>query len=212
MLPPFAVLRRHATLVLACALAATAAQSQAQRATRDAGDWPCRQVKVPTLSVGQLWPGPAPDLDGAKWREDTQLSQLVASVAARRTPLDVAQKQIADYTATLGDKKRERLTLLFAGVFETLDAERREVIAGLDRYGRRQKEMAEKLREATQALRDAQDKGGDIAALQPMSEALQWDLRIFEERGKAVGYVCETPALIEQRLGAIARFILAAIG
>jgi hypothetical protein len=210
MLPLFAVLRRSAKLVLAFALAATAAQ--AQRATRDVGDWPCRQVKVPTLAVGQVWTGPAPDLDGAKWREDAQLSQLVAGVAARRTPLETAQKQIADYAATLGDKKREKLTLLFAGVFETLDAERRDVIAGLDRYGRRQKEMAEKLREATQALRNAQDKGGDIAALQPMSEALQWDLRIFEERGKAVGYVCETPALIEQRLGAIARFILAAIG
>jgi len=34
---------------------------------------------------------------------------------------------------------------------------------------------------------------------------------MFEERRKATVYVCETPALIEQRLGALARAIEAAM-
>jgi len=200
-----------AALVAILCGALAAASAEAQRASRDQGDWPCRQVKVPTLSAETVWPGSLPANAGA-WRDDPALSALVAGVAARRTALDAAEKSITDYAATLGDKRREKLALLFAGVFETLDAERHEVIAGLDRYGRRQKEAAEKLRDETQTLRNTQDKAGDPAALQQLSDALQWDLRIFEERGKAVSYVCETPALIEQRLGALARAIQAAMG
>jgi hypothetical protein len=205
------VLRRCAFILAALALGLIAAPASAQRASRDQGDWPCRQVKVPELSIAQIWSGPAADVAGAKWRSDAALAQLVASVAARRTPLETAEKLVKDYAAALGEKKREKLTLLFAGAFETLDAERREVIAGLDRYGRKQKEMAERLREEMQNLHNAQDKGADAAAMQQASEALQWDLRIFEERSKAVGFVCETPALIEQRLGALARVIEAAM-
>ncbi len=36
---------------------------------------------------------------------------------------------------------------------------------------------------------------------------MQWRLRLFEEQRRMVGYVCESPALIEQRFGALARAI-----
>jgi chromosome condensin MukBEF ATPase and DNA-binding subunit MukB len=36
---------------------------------------------------------------------------------------------------------------------------------------------------------------------------LEWDLRVFDERRESLTYVCETPALIEQRLFALARVI-----
>ena len=36
---------------------------------------------------------------------------------------------------------------------------------------------------------------------------MTWDTRIFEERRKTIGYACEVPVLIEQRLFALARMI-----
>jgi len=36
---------------------------------------------------------------------------------------------------------------------------------------------------------------------------VEWDTRIFDERIKTIGYVCEVPVLIEQRLFALARAI-----
>jgi chromosome segregation ATPase len=102
--------------------------------------------------------------------------------------------------------------MLFAGVFDRLESERHEVIAGLDRFGRLQKELAEQVRTAAQDLRTAQDKPhSDPQKMKELSEALQWKMRIFEERRKTVSYVCETPALIEQRLGALSRAILGAM-
>ncbi|WP_255609150.1 hypothetical protein [Methylosinus sp. Sm6] len=133
-------------------------------------------------------------------------------MAARRTPIEEAQKLVDDFAAAAGETRKQRLTALFAGVYEQLEAERREVLDGLERYGAKQRRLAEKLREETQALRAEQDKTPqDAQRVKQASEALQWDLRVFDERRQALSYVCETPALIEQRLGALARSIEAAI-
>jgi hypothetical protein len=193
-------------LALCCAFAA-----HAQPQAAGQSDWPCRQVKVQSVAVAGVWTGPS--IDGAKsWRDDAALADLVARISARRTPLETAQKLVSDFAAAANDKRKERLTTLFAAVYDTLEAERREVLSGLDRYGAKQKLLAEKLREETQAMRAEQDKPAqDPQKLKDASEALQWDLRVFDERRHALSYVCETPALIEQRLGALARVIEAAI-
>lgn len=187
---------------------AGSAQSQQQPQS----DWPCKQVRVPNLAVAGVWTGPPLDEALKHWRDDPAIADLVARLAPRRTSLDEAERLIADFAKAAGAKRKERLTTLFAGVYERLDGERREVVNGLDRFGRRLKEMAEKTREATQALRDAQDaKPLDAEAVKKASETLQWRLRLFEEQRRMIFYVCESPALIEQRLGALSRAIIAAM-
>jgi hypothetical protein len=178
---------------------------------RAEGDWPCRQVKVASLSLEAIWTGPAID-PSAKGEPDPALSDLVARLAARRTPLEEAQKLVNEFAQSAGDKRKERLTQLFERLYDRLDAERGQVIAGLERYGRAQKDAAQRLREETQKLREAQDAHRDSAEINELSTALAWNTRGFEERRKAVVFACETPALIEQRLGALARVILAAMG
>ncbi len=201
-------MKSRLALALLLVLAAPAA---AQQPARDQGDWPCRQVKVPRVALAAVWSGPSLDAALASWRGDAAVADLVRRLAARRTPMEEAQRLIADFANSAGDRRKERLTLLFAGVYDSLDSERGEVIAGLERYGRRQKEMAEKLRADTQALREAQSASADFAKLREQNDALQWSLRVFEERRKAVSFVCETPALIEQRLGALARAVAGAM-
>ena len=181
----------------AAALFAAFGAAEAQQPARDQGDWPCRQIRVLELSPGAVWNGPAIESAAPNWREDAELGDLALRLAARRTPLDAAEKLIGDFAQSAGAARKERLTQLFAAVYANLDGERRDVILGLDRYGRAQKEMAERLRAETQQLREAQDASADPARIRELSEKLQWDMRFFEERRKAANFVCDTPALIE---------------
>lgn len=191
-------------------LVAVASPAGAEPPSRIESDWPCRQVKVASLSLESIWTGPPIDR-AAQAESDPALSDLVARLAARRTPLEDAQKLIVEFAQAAGARRKERLTALFARLYDKLDAERSQVVGGLERYGRAQKEGAQRLREETQKLREAQDAHREAAEINELSTALAWNTRMFEERRKAVVFACETPALIEQRLGALARMILAAM-
>jgi hypothetical protein len=197
----------HRSLLLALILLICADVARAQ-APQQQPDWPCRQVRVPELSIASVWTGPALDDAMKYWRDDQTIADLVARLSQRRTPMNEAEALIAQFAKSSGDKRKERLTTLFAGVYDRMNDERRDVVNGLDRFGRRLKDMAGKAREETQTLRDLQDqKPPDPEAIRKASEALQWRLRLFEEQRRMVGYVCESPALIEQRFGALARAI-----
>lgn len=190
------------SIVFAGAATAQAPQQQSQP------DWPCRQVRVPELAIASVWAGPPLDEAMKHWREDQTIADLVIRLSQRRTPIDEAEWLLAQFAKSSGDRRKERLTTLFAGVYEHMNDERRDVVNGLDRFGRRLKDMAEKAREETQTLRDLQDrKPPEPEAAKKAGEALQWRLRLFEEQRRMIGYVCESPALIEQRFGALARAI-----
>lgn len=191
----------------------SSAQAQVpQQQTKAQTDWPCVQVRVPEIALGGVWSGPPIDAERKAWRDDSMVAELVARIAPRRTPLEEADKLIGEFAKSAGDKRKARLTLLVAGVYDRMNDERRDVVNGLDRFGRRLKDMAAQARADMDALHEAQGKSPqDIQAIQKMSETLQWRLRVFDEQKKMIQYVCESPALIEQRLGALARTIESAI-
>src|SRR5271167_227964 len=124
-------------------------------------DWPCAQAKVPEVSLAAVWNGPALDDATSKWKDDPKVSALIPRLAARRTPLDQAEKTIVDFLSESAAEKKERGKLLFAGLFERLNAERSSVMNGLERITRKQRDAADKVRNDTlalQALQDAPDK------------------------------------------------------
>ena len=63
-------------------------------------DWPCVQIKVPEISVAAVWSGPSIDDVGTAWETDPTITNLVARVAARRTPLDEAEAADGDVGAS----------------------------------------------------------------------------------------------------------------
>jgi hypothetical protein len=171
-------------------------------------DWPCNQIKVPELSVAAVWAGPSIDDAGNAWEEDATIRDLVARLAARRTPLDDAQAAISDFIAGNAAERQQKGKLLFAGLFKALNRERSEVMSGIERFSRQQKEFADKIRSEIRELRDLQDAADrDQSKADELAGRIEWDTRIFDERRKTVGYVCEVPVLIEQRLFALARAI-----
>lgn len=171
--------------------------------------WPCIQRKVPELSVGQVWSGPDIPEAAKNWNADTKINELVAELAPRRTPLDVAQKQIVEYATSLPKEQlNDKLFQLFQGLFETLNREREQVVAGISRYAAKQRDLAADLRKeasAVDAMRAKPDT--DPEELDRRDEQLKWETRIFEERIQSLTYVCEVPTIIEQRLYGLSKTI-----
>jgi hypothetical protein len=171
-------------------------------------DWPCAQAKVPEISLAAVWNGPALDDAASRWQDDTKVSALVPRLAARRTPLEQAEKMIAEVLSESAAQKSERGKLLFAGLFDTLNAQRSSVMGGLERVTRKQREAADKIRSDTLALHALQEASPpDQTKIDELGNQLVWETRIFEDRRRAIKFVCEVPTTIDQRLFALGRAI-----
>jgi hypothetical protein len=196
--------RRLALAALAFAVSGPAAHAADPRYP----DWPCAQAKVPEISLAAVWAGPALDDAETKWKDDAKVSALVSKLAARKTPLDEAEKSVKEFLTGSAADKSANAKLLFAGLFDTLNAQRSQVMNGLERVSHKQREAADRIREETiqlQALQDATPR--DDTKVEAMSNQLIWDTRIFEDRRKVVRFVCEVPTTIDQRLFALGRVI-----
>jgi hypothetical protein len=171
-------------------------------------DWPCAQAKVPEVSLAAVWAGPPLDDIADKWKDDARVSALVPRLAARRTPLDEAAKAITEFVAGSPAEKSEKGKLLFAGLFDALNAQRSSVMGGLERVTRKQREAADKIRSDTLALQTLQDASPrDQARIDELGNQLVWETRIFEDRRRVIKFVCEVPTAIDQRLFALGRTI-----
>jgi hypothetical protein len=171
-------------------------------------DWPCAQAKVPEVSLAAVWAGPPLDDVANKWKDDATINAMVSRLAARRTPLDEAEKAIAEFLSGATPEKSERGKLLFAGLFDTLNAQRSSVLNGLERVTRKQREAADSIRTETLALHAQQDAAApDQAKIEQLGNQLLWQTRIFEDRRRVIKFVCEVPVAIDQRLFALGRII-----
>ena len=170
-------------------------------------DWPCTQAKVPEISLAAVWAGPPLDDVKDKWKDDAKVSALVTKLAARRTPLEESQKAVSEYLAASTDKATAG-KLLFAGLFDALNAQRSSVMNGLERVMRKQRAAAEKIRADTVALQALQGASPpDQTRIDGLGNQLVWQTRIFEDRRQVVKFVCEVPTAIDQRLFALGRTI-----
>jgi hypothetical protein len=164
-------------------------------------DWPCQQLKVPGISIANVWTGPAIEPTDTAKPIDANEADLVSRLAARRTPIEDARKLIADYVVGTDAERQQKAKTLFAALYVTLDSQRDQVMNGIERFSRKQKAMADNIRAETQKLREMQDKAAaDQAPNEELVNQLAWQTRIFEDRRKSTSYVCDVPVLIEKRL------------
>jgi hypothetical protein len=174
-------------------------------------DWPCVQKKIENLSASAVWDGPT--IEGIKdWGRNDKITVLVRKLSTRRVPLDKAEAAVQEFAKAEPEATRDvLLTKLFAGLFETVNAQRRSVVGGIEKYQRAQKSRAEEL----------EKQGVDIAALKgditvddtaavppgPEEEKQYWAGRIFQERQANIPIACELPQIIEERLFALSKSI-----
>jgi hypothetical protein len=169
-------------------------------------DWPCVQAKVPELSVAAMWAGPPLDEAAKAWENDAKTKDLISRLAARRIPLADAQKSMTEFITGSAAEREQKAKLVFAGLFDRLNRERTEVMNGIERLARRQRELADKIRSDVAELHKIQDAPNpEQAKVEELSSQVEWSTRIFEDRRKSIRYVCEVPVQIEQRLFALGR-------
>jgi len=169
-------------------------------------DWPCNQIKVPELSPAAMWTGPAIDKVGNSWEDDAKVKDLVERLAARRTSPEEAQELLNGFIVGSPAEKAEKATTVFAGLFETLNRQRTAIMDSIERYVRRQRDFAEKIRTETHELWAAQDAPNlDQTKVDDLANRITWDTRVFEDRKKTISYVCDAPVTIERRLFSLAR-------
>ena len=201
---------RRWLLAIACVSTATAAQA-APLGAQDP-DWPCMQIKVPELSVASVWAGPPIDSYRANWSADPDVAGLAVRLMQRRLPMPQAQADIAAFAQKAGAQKQPKLLALFAGVFDDASRERSSILAGLDRFGHRQKELAASIRAESAKLQAVQASASpDEQQVTEQQNRLNLDLQVFQDRRESISYACEAPNLVEQRLFALSHAIQAAL-
>ena len=176
-------------------------------------DWPCHQLRVTAFPLASIWAGPALDLDSQAWRNEPEVADLAARMSRRRVPIAEVEQAVVDLKTKEGQEAQPKLLGAFAAAFQDLAQQRTKVIDGLERFGRRQRAMGDSIRAENEALQKAVDANhgqpGDKDA--ELQKQLDWDLRVFDDRGKSIGFVCEVPGEIEQRIGALARAVQQAL-
>ena len=184
-------------------LALTTLPTGARAAASSDPDWPCIQRLVPRISAAQVWAGPEPS--PADWRGDIEVSRLASKLAARATPLEETEKLVEAFAeAQPKQAVNGKLTALFGRTLEIINQDRASIIAGIKRFAQRQRALSERIREARATLTQSANTAGGNTDL---TEQLNWDIRIFDEREKSMTYLCEQPVLLEQRAFALGRTI-----
>jgi hypothetical protein len=122
--------------------------------------------------------------------------------------MEDARKLIAGFVVGTKDEKQEKAKRLFAALYSTLNAQREQVMEGIERFSRKQKAMAEEIRAQIRKMRELQDRpDARITQNDELVSQLSWQTRIFEDRRKSTSYVCDVPVIIEKRLFDLANAI-----
>ncbi len=189
-----------------------AAAGPAWGADKTNPDWPCVQKKIESLSVAQTWDGPPVETEKAPWADDEKIKDLLQILMSRKIELPAAEDAVKKYAEAQAPAERDaKLTLLFAGLFENSNSQRRTVINGLEKYLKAQRGRAQVIEQKGIELDELKQKSGfdeaAEAAVAKAQEAFDWESRIFQERQQNIPVACEIPVIIEQRLYDLAKVI-----
>lgn len=174
-------------------------------------DWPCVQRKVETLTAAQMWDGP--ELKKPKdWWNDEALSKLVKVLLNRRFEMEAVEAALDKHLEGVEKNNRDKfLTGLFAILLDKTNVSRRSIMAGIERFQRRQVARSKKLEAQGKELGALEEKAKAVDSAKPELKKLQelydWNVRVFRERQENIPIACEIPVIIEQRAFALARAI-----
>lgn len=170
-------------------------------------DWPCVQRLVPTLAPAAIWRGPELPEETSPGNAELALARHLLDT---HTSLDDARAQINAFAAGQPAAQRQgALGVLFLALLDTANTQRGEIIEAIKRYSRRQRALAGQINVETRKQRDLEAQGTQpaLAEAADVKESRLWDLRVFDERQRALNLFCEKPVTIDQRVFALAQII-----
>jgi hypothetical protein len=168
-------------------------------------DWPCQQPLVPAFSAAMVWSGPSLD-DAKDWRTQPAVSALVAAIAPREIPVDTGKAIIARFLSRRQQNRTRAIKRAFVGLVEENNGARTRVIDYIKMLAERQRGLADVISRLTAE----RDKAGNDA---PADLVQRWTFaqRTYYETQRTLRYVCEVPALLDQRLGIYAKALQAGL-
>ena len=204
-------MKQRSALAVAASLIVATLCPAAQAAGRPGSDldWPCQRPKVADFPLASVWDGPPIDTNAQGWRDDPEIAALAEEMSERRVPIAEVQAAVGKLAAERDPAAKEKIKRAFGAAFDELVSERATIIAGLDRYGRKQRQMADRIRAENETAHAAPAPG--VAPTDAALQKLQWDLRVYDERRRTISYVCDAPQTIEARIGALAQIVRAAL-
>ncbi|MGI9508637.1 MAG: hypothetical protein ACR2QJ_04725 [Geminicoccaceae bacterium] len=178
-------------------------QVNAQAAPAADPDWPCVQRLLPEIAGGMVWTGP-PLEEAETLEDDRALEALAGELAARRVPIEEAERQIESFAGKLEpDARPTSLAALFNQTLDIINDDRASIISGIKRFSKGQRTLADKIN--ARNLEIEQIDRSDVLARDTAVAERDWDIRIFEDRRQSLVYLCEQPVILEQRAFALAR-------
>ncbi len=182
--------------------------------------WPCDQVYNPKLDLKALWQGPDIADNLKNWWKDDEVIEAVTKLSDPILTEEDGTKIIEDFAKKYTfvglmatKEQKEKLTNLFAGLFQKATDKRKGQYSGIIKFVDRQDSIRKAIGSASKKLRELRKSGASQTDQEYVeySSQLKWNTRVFDQRTKLTEYVCEEPVFLEQKIGYQARLILSFI-
>jgi len=179
--------------------------------------WPCEQVYNPILNLNSIWQGPSIEKVLKDWWKDdividyvNQLSDPILSEEDGIKIIEEFAKKHTYFGLIRKSEQKEKLILLFAGLYQKAKDKRNRQYMGIIKFVDRQESLRKEIGNASKSLRKFRKNKIDIKDPKYIdaSSKLEWNTRVFDQRTRLTEYICEEPVFNTQRLGYQSRKIL----
>ena len=179
--------------------------------------WPCDQVYNPKLNLTAIWQGPPIEQELKDWWKDDDVIEYVNKLADPVLEETVGVELIEEFAKKYSyfglikkPEQKQKLTYLFAGLYQKAKDRRNRQYIGIIKFVDRQESIRKAIGSSSKLIRkyrklklDEKDPKFVEASAQ-----LKWNTRVFDQRTRLTEYICEEPVFNTQRLGYQARKIL----
>ena len=179
--------------------------------------WPCDQVYNPKLNLSSIWQGPEIDSALKDWWKDDDVIEYVNLLAdpvlKEERGIELIEefaKKYSYFGLIKKTEQKEKLTFLFAGLYQKAKDRRNRQYEGIIKFVDRQESLRKAIGSASKQLRKLRKEKVDQKDKKfvDASSQLEWNTRVFDQRTRLTEYICEEPVFNTQRLGYQSRKIM----
>ena len=179
--------------------------------------WPCDQVYNPKLNLTAIWQGPPIVQELKDWWKDDDVIEYVNKLADPVLEETVGVELIEEFAKKYSyfglikkPEQKQKLTYLFAGLYQKAKDRRNRQYIGIIKFVDRQESIRKAIGSSSKLIRKYRKAKLDEKdpKFVEASAQLKWNTRVFDQRTRLTEYICEEPVFNTQRLGYQARKIL----
>ena len=179
--------------------------------------WPCDQVYNPKLNLTAIWQGPPIEQELKDWWKDDDVIEYVNKLSDPVLEETVGVELIEEFAKKYSyfglikkPEQKQKLTYLFAGLYQKAKDRRNRQYIGIIKFVERQESIRKAIGSSSKLIRKyrkAKLDEKDPKFVQASAQ-LKWNTRVFDQRTRLTEYICEEPVFNTQRLGYQSRKII----